>query len=70
MDSFTDFDSYYQARLIHHLSKCSSDRKNLIYRYNKTLRKFTAELPPLIDVDSEVPWKKISHIGTFGVLVN
>jgi len=69
-EGYTDFDLHHQSRIIFTLTKCRSDLKAHILTYYNQLRKYTPELPELVETDSVIPWKQITHLDDFGMVVD
>ena len=68
-DKFIDFDLVYQSRILYGLTRSVKDRRELFYRYYRRLQKFDANLPELLEIQSQLPWKKITTIPSFADVV-
>lgn len=62
---FSDFDFVHQSRIVHRLVNLPRAQRDVHYRYFNKLRKLAPTLPPLIQVNSHLPWKEIKPMVCF-----
>jgi hypothetical protein len=63
---YTDFDLAYQSRIIFDIARLSKDRQDLLHRYYRKIQKSSSHpLLPLVDVNTDLPWKQIRPIPPF-----